>query len=510
MRKIKEILRQKYDAGLSARQIARSCSISHSTVNDVLRRAIKAKLAWPLPEELDESALEAMIYPPVKTNHEKSITPDWVYIHLELRRKDVTLLLLWEEYKQKFLNGYQYSQFCDLYRQWRCTLSVVMHQIHRAGEKLFVDWAGSKVNIIDVDTGEIKEASVFVATLGASSYSYAEAFMSEKLESWITAHCHAFEYFEGVTAIIVPDNTKTAVLKPCRYEPELNLTYLEMATYYGAAIIPAWVRKPKHKAKVESGVQVVQRWILAALRNRQFFSIHELNQAVSELLVKLNRKPFRKLNGSRHSLFLSLDRPALKPLPQKRYEFAQWKKARVNIDSHIECDKHFYSVPYQLLRKELDLRFTATTIEIFNKGSRIVSHQRSYAQNPYVTVPEHLPETQRKYLEWNPERISDWAKTIGPNTSKLIDSIMESKQYPEQGFRACMGIINLGKHYSKERLEAAATRALVYHIQSYKRFKSILENKSDQLPLELPLANPPAPHRNLRGSAYFTQNKEEQ
>ncbi|MEW6439287.1 MAG: IS21 family transposase, partial [Pseudomonadota bacterium] len=389
-------------------------------------------------------------------------------IHRELRRKGVTLQLLWQEYKQDHPDGYQYSQFCEHYRRWRRTIDITMRQEHRAGEKLFVDWAGQTVGVVDSATGEIRQAYIFVAVLGASNYTYAEASWTQDLASWIAAHTRAFEFFGGTPAIIVPDNLTTGVSRPCRYEPDINPAYHDLAQHYGTVVIPARVRKPKDKAKVENGVLQVSRSILAELRNRTFFSLSELNQAIREGLETLNYRPFQKLEGSRYSHYISLDRPALKPLPTERYEFAQWKKARVNIDYHIEVDANYYSVPYQLIRRQVDVRLTSTTVEVLYKGKRVASHGRLYDKGRYSTVFEHRPPAHQKYLQWTPERLINWANTIGPDTAQMVQTIMRRRPVPEQGFRSCLGLFRLGKRYSPERLEAACARALALGAYSYK------------------------------------------
>ena len=506
VRKIKEILRLKYELGLTARQIGRSCGISHATVIKTLKRAENAGLTWPLPEGMDDSQLERKLYPKSTGYNTPKSLPDMAWIHKELSKPGVTLQLLWEEYKADHPAGYQYTQFCKLYRRWEKKLDLVLRQTHKAGEKLFVDFAGQTYPVHHPKTGEIREAHIFVAVMGASSYAYAEAVWSEDLPSWISCHCRAFEYFGGVTQIVVPDNLKPGVRKPCRYEPDVNPTYQDLASHYGVAVIPAWVGKPKHKAKVESGVLLVERWILAALRNRTFFSLSRLNEAIAQLLKRLNNRPFKKLDGSRRSLFESIDKPALKPLPPERYEFAIWKKARVNIDYHVEADHNYYSVPYQLVKEEVDLRLTAATVEALYKGKRVASHKRAYGKGVYITNDAHRPDSHKRYLEWNPSRIIRWAKTVGPNTAMMSRRIMELGPHPEQGFRSCMGLISLSRHYSPERLEAACHRAIALGAFSYKSVKSILQNNVDGFPMEEDEQEKPPPidHCNIRGPQYYS------
>lgn len=513
MRKIKEVLRLKFELGLANRQIARSCSVNHSTVADYLYRAKAAGLdRWPLPAALDEAELEARLFPARTTVMlaPSRPPPDWAAIHDELRsQKHVTLQLVWQEYKQSNPDGYQYSRFCELYGRWAEKLDLVLRQEHRAGEKLFVDYAGDTVPVIDSKTGEITEASIFIAVLGASNYTYAEASWNQDLGSWIRSHVRALEFMGGSPAILVPDNCKTAVLRPCRYEPDLNPTYQEMAAHYGMAVIPARVRKPRDKAKVEAGVLVVERWILAALRKRKFFSLAALNQAIAELLDRLNHRPFRKLLGNRSERFAKIDRPALRPLPTEAYSFAEWKKARVHIDYHIEVEDHYYSVPYSLLHRELDVRYTAMTVEIFHRGQRVASHVRSYKNGGFTTINAHRPKSHQRYLEWTPERLVRWASTVGPFTAALVDQILQSRPHPEQGFRSCLGILRLGKTYGSERLEAAATRACTLRACSYQSVKSILHTGLDrQLTLDSPPDRAPIDHANVRGTDYFTTEEE--
>lgn len=503
MRNIREILRMKWDAKLSARQIAKSCNISHNTVTKIIRQAEAAGITWPLPDNLDEVALQSLLYPANSKQQGNRPEPDMNHIHRELKRKGVTLTLLWQEYIAQHPDGLRYSQFCDRYHQWREKQGISMHQIHKAGEKMFVDWAGQTFPIVDPKTGAVRDAYLFVAALGASDYTYAEAFSSQDLPHWIAAHCHAFAFFDGVPEIIVPDNLKTGVTKPCYYEPDINPTYQEMAVHYGTVIIPARVRKPKDKAKVENAVQVAERWILAALRNYTFFSLGEFNAAIAVKLNELNNKPFQKMEGSRKILFETIDKPALKPLPEQPYEFALWKKARVNIDYHIEFESNYYSVPYQLIRQEVELRITANVIEVFFKGKRVASHTRSYGKRQYRTDVNHLPPAHQKYLEWTPSRLIQWAGTIGVHTAKLVREMLNRKVHPEQAYRSCLGVLRLAKSYPPERIEAAAKRALFCHTLSYKSLKSILENNLDQAELPEALPEKSINHENIRGAAYY-------
>jgi transposase len=430
------------------------------------------------------------------------------YLHQERKKKGVTLQLLWHEYKEGNPEGYQYSQFCELYRKWLDKLDVCLRQEYRAGEKLFVDYAGQTIPLQDSLTGQTHPAYLFVATLGASNYTFAEATLTQDLPSWIQSHVHAFEFFAGVPEILIPDNLKTGVTHPCRYEPDINPTYLELAEHYGCAVIPTRTGKPKDKAKVESAVLIAERWILAALRNQTFFSLEELNQAIREKLQEFNLRKFQKLETTRKELFENLDRLALKPLPEAPYEYAEWKKATVNIDYHIEVDGHYYSVPYQLVKESVEIRFTSTTVEVLFKNRRVASHARSYRRGSYTTLKEHMPKAHQQHLEWTPSRIIRWAAQTGPHTEKLITQILETKPHPQQGFRSCLGIIRLGKQYPKERLEAACAYALSIHGFFYKSVQSILKNGLDQKHTLLPKkADPTLPlplqHPNIRGKEYY-------
>jgi transposase len=507
MRKIKEVLRLKWGQKLSNRQIAKSCSISHSSVSEYLLRAKGAGLSWPLPDDLDDAAIESLLFPDTQSKPRANRQmPPMEYLYRERQKKGVTLQLLWYEYKSENPDGYQYSQFCKGYRQWVKKIDLSLRQEHRAGEKLFVDYAGQTVPIIDPLTGELREAQIFIATLGASNYTFAEASLAQDLPSWIKAHVHAFEFFGGVSQILVPDNLKAGITNPCRYEPDINPTYQDLAQHYGTAVIPTRPASPKDKAKVESAVLVVERWILAALRNDTFFSLAELNKAIAQRLHDLNNRKFQKLDTTRRQLFETIDKPALKLLPDRRYEYAEWKKARVNIDYHIEVDCHYYSVPYQLVKEQVDVRLTQSTVEVLFKNRRVASHVRSYKKGGFTTLPEHMPKAHQKYLEWTPSRIIRWAAKNGPNTEKLITHILENRSHPQQGFRSCLGIMRLGKHYSPERLEAACERAILIKAYSYKSVESILKKGLDQqnlFPYQTSKNIKPLNHLNIRGKQYY-------
>ncbi|SRR5712691_549802 len=507
MRKIKEVLRLRFGLGLQQDQIARSCLIGQATVHRYLERAAAAGLGWPLPDECDDPQLNQLLFPSRADQPVSQMRPgiDFGVVHRELQtHPHVTLQLVWEEYRETQPGGYSYSRFCELYQRWNRNQNVVLRQEHLAGEKMFVDWAGDTVPIYDRKIAEATTASIFVATLGASNYTFAHATPSQELAHWIDCHIRAFEFYEGTTKLIVPDNPRTGVSRACRYEPDLNRTYHEMAQYYGVAVMPARPRKPRDKAKVENAVGVVERWILAALRHRKFFSVAELNEAIEELLNRLNQRRFRKRDDTRASLFAAIDRPALQPLPAERYVMAEFKTVRANIDYHVEIERHYYSVPYQLAGQQLEARYTATTVELFQGGKRVASHARSFAAYRHTTVHEHMPKSHQAHLEWTPSRLIHWAETIGTATAEVVRNILQNRPHPEMGYRACLGIMRLAKTYSQERLEAASQRALQLQAFSYTSLRSILKRSLDrQLTLEPENRRPGPRHENVRGASYY-------
>jgi transposase len=507
MRKIRDILRLAHGQGLSRRQVGAALGIPFTTVSDHLRRAAEAGLSWPLPADLDDARLEALLFRKEATPAtETRPVPDWQRVHRELRRPGVTLTLLWLEYREAHPDGYAYSQFCHHYRAFQRTLDLVMRQEHRAGEKCFVDFPGQRLPIYDRRTNAPAfDAELFVAVLGASNYLYAEAVASQGLAHWVGAHVRAFEFFGSAPAIVVCDNLRSGVTRPHRYEADVNATYQEMAAHYGVAIIPTRSRKPRDKAKVEAGVQLAERWILARLRNRRFYSLAEANAAVAECVAVINDRPFRKMDGSRRSLFEELDRPAMRPLPAQRYEFATWRLGlKVNIDYHVEADGHYYSVPYRLVGQRVDVRSTATTVEVFHASRRVASHRRSHARGRHTTDAAHMPDSHRRHAEWTPSRIVAWARKTGPATAELAEAILAARPHPEQGYRACLGIIRLADRYGAERVEAACRRALAVRAHSYRSVESILRHGLDAQPLpERGPARTHPRHANLRGSEYY-------
>lgn len=503
MRKIIEILRLHHSGIYSRRAIARMIGSSPTTVGDYLARAQLAGLSFPLPDGLDEAAVNALLFPPTAPSRVLRTEPDWPKLHQELRRKGVTLELLWQEYKAETPDGLQYSAFCDHYRRWRKKLAVTLRQHHTPGEKLFVDYAGQTVDVIDPHTGEIRTAQIFVAVLGASNYTYLEATFTQQLEDWIGSHVRAFTYFGGATTLVVPDNLKSGVRHPSRYEPDLNPTYQDLAQHYGFAVLPARPYKPRDKAKVEVGVQVVERWVLARLRHQRFFSLQELNQVLRECLEHLNTRPFKKLDGCRRDWFERLDRPALQPLPAQPYQYATWSLARVGLDYHVEVERHFYSVPYRHARQQVQVRLTESCVEIYHLGQRIASHVRSRTPHRHTTVDAHMPLQHQEVVGWTAERLLAKARQIGPKTETVLERLLRQRAHPQQAFRSCLGVLRLGERYGNARLEAACLRALRLQTVSWKSLSSILKHNLDQQTLPAPLQAPASQHDNVRGADYF-------
>ena len=508
MRRINEILRLKYEGALSHRAIALACGVGVGTVSEYVSRAKRVGLTWPLPAELDEGALEARLFPPAEAGRERA-APDLRGIHQELKRPGVTLHLLWEEYREVHTEGYGYSQFCELYRRFARKLKPTMRQQHRAGEKTYIDFSGKRPHLADRRTGEEIPVELFVAVLGASSFTYAEAVESQKLDDWVGVHTRMAEYFGGSTQLWVPDQLKSGVNQACRYEPGLNRTYQELAEHYGAVVMPARPGKARDKAKVESAVLIAQRWILARLRNCTFFELAELNAAIRELLDPFNDRPLQKLGVSRRELWERLDRPALRPLPTTRYELARWKTCRVNIDYHFEVERHSYSVPYQLIHEAVEVRSTSSVVEAYYKGRRVASHPRRFDHQP-STTPEHMPRSHRAHAEWTPSRLIHWAEKTGPAAGRVVTEVLRRRPHPEQGYRACLGLMRLGRSYGAERLESACARAEKLRSYSYRTVKNILASAQDRLPLEdEPSAASPPSHKNIRGSEYYDQEVSE-
>ncbi len=505
MRQIRQVLRLKYEKKLSHRAIALACSIGLGTVGEYLRRARSAGLSWPLPAGLDDTTLEAKLFVSSAAPRTGRPTPDCAWIHQELRGAGVTLQLLWHEYLEVYPDGLRYSQFCARYRHWRSKLHPAMRQVHRGGEKTFVDFSGKRPHMVDRRSGEIVPVELFVGVLGASSFTYAEATPSQELEHWIGAHERMLEYFGGSSEIWVCDQLKSGVSLACRYEPLINRTYAEMAEHYGAVVIPARPYRAKDKAKVEANILVAQRWILAALRHETFFSLEHLNRRIRELLEILNDRPLQKLGVSRRELFERLDRPKLKPLPANRYEITSFKECRVNIDYHIALEHNYYSVPYQLVRERVEARYTRTTVEILSKGKRVASHPRLEGKGRCSTCPAHMPAAHRAHAEWSPSRLISWADKTGAATGRVVAELLRSLPHPEQGYRSCLGLMRLSRRYGAERVEAACERAEQLGSCRYRTVKNILSAGMDRLPLEQqqpPTGSVPV-HDNIRGPDYY-------
>jgi transposase len=510
MRKVREVLRLKYESGRSHAEIAASVGIGESTVGDYLARARRVGLAWETARELGEVELESKLFRDGGRNEPPARVPvDFAWVHRELARPSVTLQTVWVEYReaaagQRPLQPYEYSRFCDLYARWKKTLGVVMRQVHRAGEKVFIDYSGKKPRVVDRETGEVTEVELFVAVLGASNYTFAEATRSQKLADFVGSTIRAFEYFGAVPEVVVPDQLRSAVRGPDRYEPDINPTYLEMAQHYGVTVIPARPRRPRDKAKVEVGVLIAQRWILAALRHRTFFSLAELNEAIGELLERLNARAFQKLDGCRRSVFDSIDRPAMRALPARRYEIAEWRRAKVNVDYCVAFEHRVYSVPYALVGEAVEIRATVSVVEVLHKGVRVASHVRSFGpKGSSVIADEHRPRAHRDYGRWPPERIVAWAASVGPRVGEVAAAIMRHRTHPETGYRACLGLIRLGDRYGRERVDIACARALAIGSPSFKSVAAILKNGLDRMPPVETSARAPIAHEHIRGASYF-------
>jgi transposase len=515
MRKVREVLRLKNECDLTERQISVSCGISKGSVHDYLKRADEAGLTWQLARTMSDAEVEARLFKQLGRHEPKARAPiDFEWVHRELRKAGVTLQLLWTEYQQAVasrsdgLRPYQYSQFCDLYASWRSRLAVSMRQVHRAGEKAFVDYSGEKPRFVDANSGEVQQAELFVMVLGASNYTYAEATLTQRLADFLASHVRAFEYFGASPQVLVPDQLRSAISGPDRYDPEVNVAYLEMAQHYGMAVLPARPRKPKDKAKVEAGVLVAQRWILACLRNRTFFGLEDLHTAIAELLERLNTRPFQRLEGCRRSAFESIDRPAMKPLPSSRYERADWKKAKVNVDYHVVFDDRFYSVPHVLVGARVEVRATANTVELLHGGVRVASHRRSYGRKAtYVTLDEHRPKSHRDYGAWPAERMIAWAGSFGPSVARVAEKILARYPHPEMGYRGIFGLVRTAEKHGAVRTDAACARALAVAGPwgpTRKYVEAILARGIEHAAVAAPAPDTrPVTHDNVRGASYF-------
>lgn len=503
MRKISEVFRQKHELKRSYRDIARSLNISISTVSDYLSRGRMAGFSWPLPEGLTEQQLYDRLFLPVKAPHSERSHPRWEQIHRELHKKGMTLRLLWREYRAQHPLGFGYSQFCVYYQRYAKSISPVMRQVHKAGEKSFVDYAGMKMSWLNPATGEIHEAEIFVGCLGASQYIFAEATATQQLHDWIQSHIHMFEFFGGVSEIVVPDNLKSGVTKAHRYDPDINANYQHLCEHYGVAIVPARAAEPKDKAKVESAVSIIERQVLAPLRHHTFTSIVQINIEIRKRLKEVNENPFQKMKTSRRELFESIDKPALKPLPPHRYQYAEWKRAKIHIDYHFVFDDYFYSVPHQYIHKEVEIRATAKTVECYYKNQRIAAHARSYKKYGFTTLQEHMPKAHEQQAKYSITHIKNVASKIGENTVNFIDHMIASRAFPEQAYRSCYGLLRLGERYSNQRLNLACAKALIIGATRYQQVESILKNKLEEVPIQKMTSAPLSAHDNIRGASYY-------
>jgi transposase len=502
MRNTREILRQKWLLERPHRAVCASIGVSMGAVSQALKRAAEARLTWEAVQALDDGELEARLYPSVVVAGARA-EPDCMWIHRERHRLGVTLELLHHEYLEKHPEGLRYTTFCDRYRAWLGRRGLVMRQMHLAGDKLFVDYSGKKAHIVDASTGEVTDVEIFVAALGASNLTYAEATYTQRGPDWIASHVRAFEYFGGVPAALVPDQLKSGVTRACLYEPEVQRTYEELAQHYGTTVLPARPAHPRDKGKVEVAVQIAQRWLLARVRDEVFHSLGALNARLHELLVDLNGREMRRYGKSRRALFDAIERTALRPLPSARFEYADWRKARVNIDYHVAVDGHLYSVPYRLVHEAVEARLTADVVEILHGGTRVAAHRRSPVKGGFTTLTEHMPSAHRAHAEWTPSRILTWAGKVGTATHDLCNAILADRPHPEQGFRSCLGILRLGKRYGEARLEAACLRALGVRARSYRHVESILKNGLDRVVATDPSSSPSLTHENVRGRDYY-------
>ena len=503
MRQIRETLRL-HQAGLSYSEVGRALKISKSVVGKYVTLARVAGVDCELAQTLDDEELEARVYRPALPRGSHQLAPDFGVVHQELKRPGVTLMLLWEEYATGNPLAYKYTSFCVKYRVFAATQARSMRQVHIAGEKLFVDYAGSTVPIVDAATGEITQAQIFVATLGASNYTYACATPRQTTADWIAAQVQTLEFIGGAPKLIVPDQTRSLIKTPDRYDPEPNRTYEEFARHYGCAVLAARPAHPRDKPKVEGSVLLVQRWILARLRNRRFFSLAELNRAIAELLADLNNRPFKKLPGCRRSAFESLDRPALRPLPARRFVISRWKTAKVHIDYHVEFEGHYYSVPHRLVGAKIDVRVTGLLLECFASNQRVAGHAVSAVRGGFTTTPEHMPASHRAHLDWTPAKLIAWGQRIGVSTAAVVSWQLEHRPHPEQGYRACLGLLALVRRYSAERLEAACTRAMAIRAPHLRSVTNILKCGLDRQPSLFPATSMPAiEHENVRGPDYY-------
>jgi transposase len=504
MHVLREILRQKLVLGLTNRRVAAAVGVSAGKVHSVYSDARSLGIDASAVEAMSDAELTMRLYPKTAAACSRP-APDCARLHIELRRRAVTLALLHVEYLAEQPEGLRYSAFCERYREWLKRQSPVMRQVHIAGDKLFVDYSGMKAKLVDPLTGEVTEVELFVAVLGASNYTYAEATRTQQVSDFVASVARALTFIGGVPCAIVPDQLKSAVIKACRYDPAVQRTTAELGRHYNTTILPARPKSPRDKAKVEVGVQVAERWLLARIRNETFASLAELNRRLSELTEIINTRTMRAYKASRRELFERLDKPALGPLPAEPFQPSAWKRVALNIDYHVEFEGHLYSVPHTLLREELWVRATASSLEVFHLGSRVACHVRSHVRAGRTTEPEHMPSTHRAHAEWTPSRILGWAATVGDSTHALCDVILRERRHPEWGYRSCLGLFRLAKKYGDARVEAASARALFAGARSYRHVLTILQHNLDQQPLPTPEAPAAAgkAHENVRGRDYY-------
>lgn len=511
MRKLKEVLRLKLECKLSNRAIANSVNISASTVSYYVRALEASHLSWPLPSGLSDQELIALLEPHCHQLKQKSYSqkqsPCFEEICKELKHKGVTLQILWQEYKARHQEkAYSYAEYCRQYRCWAKKLKPSMRQRHVAGEKCFVDYAGPSLDIYNPTTGEISKAKVFVATLGASNFTYVEATLTRSIPDWLGSHTRMLEYFGGVPKLIIPDNEKAGVSRASYYDPEKNPQYTAWANHYGTTILPARPGKPKDKAKVEAAVKYVEQAILAKLRHQKFFSIDQLNQAISKLLKVLNNTPFQKLPGTRESLFNEVEKSSLAPLPRHRYEYVEFKRVKVGLDYHICVDTHYYSVPYQHIHHTVEYRLSSNQLEVYYDGLRIASHLRQYKPGEKSTQNEHMPEAHRAHAQWTPDTFLQWAKAIGCAPAEIAAKLIKRQPHPECCYKIFLGCRNLVKLYGKTRFAASCRYALAGEAISYHSLKAILENKLEQEDITIikdEADYTPSTHTNIRGADYY-------
>ncbi len=524
MRQIREVLRLHHECGRTQREITVAVGLSKGAVSAYLERAKDAGMTWEQARDMTDHDVEARLFRSPGVNEPAARAPiDFAWVHREMRRKGVTLQLLWGEYAESVRSSgggnraYQYSQFCEVYATWRQTLSPTMRQTHRAGEKLFLDYSGKRPELVDPETGEVREVELFVAVMGASSFTFAEATLTQRLPDFIGSVVRALEFLGVVPEVLVPDQLRSAVSKPCRYEPEINATFAEMGRHYGCAIIPARPRKPRDKAAVEAGVQLAQRWILACLRHERFHSLDALNGRIRVLLDRLNARLFQKREGSRRTAFDTIDRPAMSPLPPRRFELGEWKLGlAVGIDYCIAFDHRVYSVPVALMGQHVDVRATSTMVEVFHEGGRVALHARSHGPKGHATIdPAHRPKSHREYGDWPPERMIAWGRSMGASVGDLIEAMLTRDARPELRYRAALGVLRLGKTYGHGRLDAACRRALGLGSPSYRSVAGILKHGLDRVvsaatrPTTTTTRATTNAAEQVRGGRYFDREEED-